>query len=168
MNNLPYLQPDKDYFYNVGILILIIGKLARTKRKKLVLTIDKLQTFYFLVTRPVFLNRVLELADKRQFFIDESDYYTVDTISLNVDELFNRNKVITLLKTISLKGYIATSFSEKEGFMFELNDKGNSKIAALDEGYFKKINTFIESLANLQSESSSKINSYINVILKQG
>lgn len=168
MNNLPYLQPDKDYFYNVGILILIIGRLARTKRNKAVLTIDKLQTFYFLVTRPVFLNKVLSLAGKKQFFIEQSDYYTVDTISPNIDELFNKNKVVALLKTLSLKGYISTSFSEKEGFLFELNKIGSSKAEEFTGGYYDKISRFIDSLVKLQSENSSKINTYINTILKQG
>lgn len=168
MNNLPYLRPEKDYYYNIGILLIIVGNLARTKRSKLVLSIDKLQTFYFLVTRPVFLNKVLSLAGKNQFSLPHSDFFTVDTISPNVDELFNREKIKSLLKSISARGFLAVSFSEKEGFLFELNDLGRAKLKHLSGGYFDKINSFVASLANLQSESASKLNSYINTILKQG
>lgn len=168
MSSLPFLQPDRDFYYNAGILLLIIGKLARTKRGKAVLTIDKIQTFYFLVTRPVFLNKVLSKAGKKQFLVEQSDYYTVDTIAPNLDELFNRDKVTELIKALSVKGFVQVSFNEKDGFLFELNETGLSKVNDLSEGYYSKINGFIDSLAKLQSENSSKINTYINSILKQG
>lgn len=168
MSDLPYLRPEKDYFYNLGILMIIIGKLAKTKRSKLVLSIDKLQTFYFLVTRPVFLNKVLSLAGKKQFVLSHSDFHTVETISPNIDELFNRSKTVTLLKSLSIKGFLVVSFNEKDGFLFELNDTGKEKLEALTGGYYNKINGFVQSLANLQSESSTKLNSHINTILKQG
>jgi hypothetical protein len=168
MNNLPYLQPDKDYFYNFGILVLIIESLARTKRDKLVLNIDKLQTFYFLVTRPVFLNKVLLLANKKQLNISISDYHTVDTISPNIEELFNRKKITTLLKGMSRRDYIRLSFDGKDGFLFELSEKGKNASEQLSDGYFKNIKNFTNSLLSLQSESSPKLNLYINTILKQG
>jgi len=168
MSSLPFLQPERDFYYNAGILMLIIGKLARTKRGKAVLTIDKIQTFYFLVTRPVFLNKVLSKAGKKQFLIEQTDYFTVDTIAPNLDELFNREKVTKLLKALSVKGYIQASFNEKEGFLFELNDRGLSILEEFTDGYYKKINGFIDSLAKLQSENSSKISTYINSVLKQG
>ncbi|MCF6441701.1 hypothetical protein L1077_19890 [Pseudoalteromonas luteoviolacea] len=168
MSSLPYLQPERDFYYNAGILMLIIGKLARTKRGKAVLTLDKIQTFYFLVTRPVFLNKVLSKAGKKQFLIDQTDYFTVDTIALNVDELFNRDKVTELIKALSVKGYIQASFNEKDGFLFELNESGLSVLEELSDGYYRKIKDFVDSLAKLQSENSSKISTYINSILKQG
>lgn len=168
MSSLPFLQPERDFFYNAGILMLIIGKLARTNRGKAVLTVDKIQTFYFLVTRPVFLNKVLSKAGKKQFIIDQTDYFTVDTIAPNLDELFNRGKVTELIKVLSVKGYIQASFNEKEGFLFELNENGVLILKEFNTGYYKKINAFIDSLAKLQSENSSKISTYINSILKQG
>ncbi|QUI70125.1 ABC-three component system middle component 4 [Pseudoalteromonas sp. M8] len=168
MSSLPFLQPERDFYYNAGILMLIIGKLARTKRGKAVLTIDKIQTFYFLVTRPVFLNKVLSKAGKKQFLIEQTDYFTVDTIAPNLDELFNRDKVTKLIKALSVKGYIQVSFNEKEGFLLELNDSGLSILEEFTDGYYKKIHGFIDSLAKLQSENSSKISTYINSVLKQG
>ena len=168
MTRLPYIQPERELHYNLGILILILKNLARTKRNKKVLTIDKIQSFYFLVTRPAFLNNVLRLADKRQIHIDDVDYYTVDTLSVNVDELFDRDRLLMMIKILSSKNYLFSEYSNTEGFLFDLTDIGKSIADKLDEGYFRKIQLFIEQLSLLQSQSPTKLNGYINTVLKQG
>lgn len=168
MNKLPYLQPDRELYYNLGVLLLIIEALALTKHQKKILTIDKIQTFYFLVTRPVFLNKVLELANKNKIEIDESDFYTVDTLAVNVDELFDRDRLLLLIKLLSSKKYLSVSYSDKEGFVFELSASGQAAALDITCGYFQKIRKFLTRISSLQSESPSKLNGYINVALKQG
>ncbi|WP_370623849.1 ABC-three component system middle component 4 [Vibrio parahaemolyticus] len=64
MSKLPYIQPNKDKHYNLGIILILLNSLSRTKRGKLNITIERLQIFYFLVTRPVFMNQVLSLSGK--------------------------------------------------------------------------------------------------------
>lgn len=168
MNKLPYIQPDRELHYNLGILLLILGSLAQTSRSKKVLTIDKLQSFCFLVTKPAFLNKVLMLANKRQIAIDDADYYTVDTISVNVDELFDRERLLIMIKILSSKDYLSAEYSSSEGFLFDLTDAGKLIASKLEDGYFRKIRLFIEQLSSLQSQSPSKLNGYINTVLKQG
>ncbi len=168
MNKLPYIQPERELHYNLGIIILILGSLAQTSRNKKVLTIDKIQSFYFLVTKPAFLNKVLMLANKRQIAIDDVDYYTVDTLSVNVDELFDRDRLLIMIKILSSKKYLSSEYSDSEGFLFVLTDTGKSIASKLDNGYFRKIKLFIEQLSSLQSQSPSKLNGYINTVLKQG
>lgn len=168
MTKLPYIQPERELHYNLGILLLILDSLAQTKRQKRVLTIDKIQTFYFLVTRPAFLNKVLIRADKRQIDIDNADYYTVDTLSVNVDELFDRKRLLIMIKILSAKKYISVEYSNSEGFLFDLSETGKSKAEQIQEGYFRKIRLFIKQLTSLQSQSPSKLNGFINAVLKQG
>ncbi|HEB55391.1 MAG TPA: hypothetical protein ENI98_03605 [Gammaproteobacteria bacterium] len=168
MTKLPYIQPERELHYNLGVLLLILDSLAQTKRQKKVLTIDKIQTFYFLVTRPAFLNNVLSLADKRQIDIDDTDYYTVDTLSVNVDELFDRDRLLTMIKILSSKKYLLVEYSNSKGFLFDLSETGKSKVEQIQEGYFRKIRLFIKQLSLLQSQSPSKLNGFINTILKQG
>lgn len=168
MNKLPYIQPERELHYNLGILLLILGSLAQTSRNKKVLTIDKIQSFYFLVTKPAFLNKVLMLANKRQIAIDDVDYYTVNTLSVNVDELFDRDRLLTMIKILSSKKYLSSEYSNSEGFLFDLTDAGKSIGKKLESGYFRKIKLFIEQLSSLQSQSPSKLNGYINTVLKQG
>lgn len=168
MNKLPYIQLERELYYNLGILLLILENLAQTPRKKQVLTIDKIQSFYFLVTRPVFLNKVLKLAKKRQIAIDDSDYYTVDTLSVNVDKLFDREQLLIMIKILSSKNYLLSEYSNSEGFLFELTDTGKSIARKLESGYFRKIRMFIEQLSSLQSQGPSKLNGHINKVLRQG
>lgn len=167
MIKLPYIQPERELHYSLGVLLLILSGLAQTSRNKKVLTVDKIQSFYFLVTRPAFLNKVLNLANKRQINIDDVDYYTVDTLSVNVDELFDRERILIMLKILSSKKYLLSEYSSSEGFLFDLTDSGKSIVSQLEKGYFKKIKQFIEQLSSLQSQSPSKLNGYINTVLKQ-
>ncbi len=168
MTNLPYIQLEQELHYNLGVLLLILDSLAQTKRKKKVLTIDKIQTFYFLVTRPVFLNKVLCLANKIKIDIDDDDYYTVDTLSVNVDELFDRERLLIMIKILSSKKYLLVEYSDSEGFLFDLNEVGKAKAQQIQEGYFRKIRLFIKQLSSLQSQSPSRLSWYVNSVLKKG
>ena len=168
MINLPYIQLEREFHYNIGIMLLILDSLAKTNRQKKVLTVDKIQTFYFLVTRPAFLNKVLHLADKSQIYIDDTDYYTVDTLSVNFDELFDRDRLLTMIKILSAKKYISVEYSKTEGFLFDLSEIGKAKAEQIQEGYFRKIRLFINQLSLLQSQSPSKLHGHINAVLKKG
>ncbi len=168
MNNLPYLQPDKDFYLNIGIVMLIIDNTAITKLKKKILTIEMLQIFYFLVTRPVFLNKVLERAGKKTITIAEDEYYTVETLSVNFDELFDRDKLKLMIKFLSSKNWLTVNYNKKEGFLIQLNDEGKIRAKSLSSEYFIKINRYISQMKRLQSENASKLNGYINLVIKQG
>lgn len=168
MNKLPYIQPDRELHYNLGILLLILARLAQTSRGKKVLTIDKIQSFYFLATKPAFLSKVLMLANKHQNAIDDVDYFTVDTLSVNVDELFDRERLLIMIKILSFKEYLVSEYSNSEGFLFDLTGAGKLTASKLEGGYFRKIKQFIEQLSSLQSQSPGKLNGYINTVLKQG
>mgnify|MGYP006157637109 CR=1 FL=1 len=85
MNNLPYLQPKKELFLNLSILLLIINKLGLTVKGKKNLSFDKIRIFYFLINNPIILNKFLYLSGKELLEVDELDCYTVDSISINVD-----------------------------------------------------------------------------------
>lgn len=167
MNKLPYIQPERELYYNLGVLLLLLRRLSETKKHKKVLCIDKIQSFYFLTTRPSLLNRVLLLANKSHMYIDERDYYTVGTLSPNIEELFDRERLLTMLKILASKKMLSVEYSNSEGFVFDLTDIGKIKSNELTEGYFQKISSFIELLSELQSQSLSKLNGYINSALRQ-
>ncbi|WP_443693520.1 ABC-three component system middle component 4 [Pseudomonas protegens] len=167
MTSLPYIQPERELYYNLGVLLLVLGTLAETKKRKKILSIDKIQSFYFLTTRPLLLNRVLLLANKPQINIGESDCYTVGTLSPNVEELYDRSRLLTMLKILASKKFLSVEYSNSEGFLFGLTEVGKSKSQELNEGYFQKISYFIELLSELRSQTPSKLNGYINSALRQ-
>ncbi|MBB5321885.1 ABC-three component system middle component 4 [Marinobacter oulmenensis] len=168
MNKLPYVQPEREVFYCLGILLLVISALAETKKGKKVLTIDKLQSFYFLASRPDFLNSVLVLAGKTSLAIDEVDYYTVETISLNIDELFDRQRILQMIKILSSKDYMDAGYSKTDGYFFNLTYEGHIAASKLEGSYFEKVRGFIERISAFQSYSPNKINGYIKSVLVRG
>lgn len=167
MTGLPYLRPEKDIHLNVGIVILIIKSLSLTKRKKLVLTIDKLQSFYYLVTRPVLLNMVLDAAGKPFVPVAADEYYTVSALSIDFDELFDKDKIKKLLTIISSRNLIEFDYSGRDGFLVYLSEEGEGVAESLSGDYFDRVGIYIDHLKLIQSESSSKINNYINHVFRQ-
>lgn len=167
MTKLPYIQPERELHYNVGIVLLVLHILAQTKNQKKVLTIDKIQSFCFLATRPTLLNRVLRLANKKETHIDESDYYTIETLSPNTEELYDRERLLIIMKILASKEFLLVDYSNTDGFLFDLTATGKAKAKQLNDGYFQKIRSFTELLSALQSQSPTKLNGYIISALKQ-
>lgn len=167
MSNLPFIQPDRELYYNLGVLLLIVNKLALTKTKKPVLTFDRMQSYYFLVTKPNFLNKVLRLAGKNQVHVSDSDFYTVENLAINVDELFDRERLIALVKLLANRNQISATYSAKDGFVFQLTECGTEIAGKLTEGQFKKIDHYAEQLAQMQSQSPSKLSGFINQVIKR-
>jgi len=162
MNNLPYLQPKKELFLNLSILLLIINKLGLTVKGKKNLSFDKIRIFYFLINNPIILNKFLYLSGKELLEVDELDCYTVDSISINVDDLYDVEKIKILIKIVTLKGYVSVDLNKDDGFVFHLNQDGSSIVSKLETEYFNKINKFIDAILFLRSFSLSKINSLVN------
>ena len=94
--------------------------------------------------------------------VDELDCYTVDSISINVDDLYDVEKIKILIKIVTLKGYVSVDLNKDDGFVFYLNQDGSSIVSKLETEYFNKINKFIDAILFLRSFSLSKINSLVN------
>jgi len=167
VSNLPYIQPEKDLRLNLGVLLVLINNLAETKRNKKILTLRKLQIFYFLVTRPSFLNGVLDRSGKPQFIMHEKDYYTVGTLSRNVDKLFDRRTLQKMMLMLSSKGYIRAIYSRTEGFVFELSESGVASAEKLTGEYFFRIKELVEQLKPLRSQPSNGLYKKVNNVLNQ-
>ena len=167
MSVLPYIQTNREISLNAGLLLIILDCLAVTKREKRVLTLDKAQVFYYLILRPVILNKVLAAAGKREVAMGESEYYTVDSISLNVDPLFDRNKIKLLFRYLASRKLVDITYNNKDGFLFELNKLGKEKSEYLTGDYFSVFRRYANQLVLLQSTSIGKLNAYLNLVLKQ-
>jgi len=168
MNNLPYIEPNRELSLNLGLMLIVLNYLGITKREKRVLTLDKIQLFTYLVSSPVILNRVLAVAGKNEVVMDENEYYTVSSISSNVDTLFDREKIKILIRQLAAKDLLIVSYNDKDGFLFELNELGKDKVKNLTDNYFTIIRKYVEQLVVLQSTNIGKLNSYISTVLKVG
>ena len=72
-----------------------------------------------------------------------------------------------MLKILASKDFLSVEYSNNDGFLFDLTDIGKNKASELTEGYFQRISSFIKLLSELQSQTPSKLNGYINSALKQ-
>jgi len=168
MNSLPYIEPNRELSLNLGLLLILLESLAVTKKEKRVLNLDKTQLFFYLLLNPVIMNRVLILAGKKEINMRENEYYTVSSMSSNVDALFDREKIKDLFKVLASKELIEVTYSAKEGFLFELNERGISQSQSLNDNYFSLVRKYTKQLETLRSFSIGKLNGFINMVLRTG
>lgn len=182
---LPYLLIDDDFSLNFTLLTLIIDKMSLSSRNNSVLDFERLQIYLYLVKNPSKINEVLSLAGKPIASINTQYTYTIESLSTNVDMLFEREKLKTLLKELAARGMLACEFDNKSGVLkYLLNDNGklfikkvsnplniiqsneNYSQSLLEQNYFNDSLEVINSLSSLQSQTNSKLNYYLNTIFK--
>lgn len=167
MNSLPYLDPDRELLLNAGITLLILDGLAVTEKGRKTLTIEKIQSLSYLVTRPSILNRISREAGVAELRLQENEYFTISTISANVDPLFDREKYQLVLRFLASRELLTASYDEKDGFLFELNENGKNAASGLQGGYFSTVRKYLKQLNQLQSVSVTRLNKYLNSIFRE-
>ena len=182
---LPYLLIDDDFALNFTLLTLIINKMSLSSRKNSVLDFERLQIYLYLTKNPSKINKILSLAGKKIVPINTQYTYTIESLSTNVDMLFEREKLKILLKELAARGMLACEFDNTSGVLkYLLNDNGKlfaKKVCApfnviednekyvqnlLEQNYFTDSLEVINSLSALQSQTNSKLNSYLNTVFK--
>lgn len=167
MNSLPYLEPDRELLLNVGITLLILDGLAVTEKGKRTLTIEMIQALSYLVFRPSILNRISREAGVGELRLQENEYFTISTISANVDSLFDREKIQLLLRFLASRELLIVSYDEKDGFLFELNKNGKYTASRLLGGYYSNVRKYLTQLSQLQAVSVTRLNRYLNSIFRE-
>ena len=184
--SLPYLLIDDDFSLNFSLVVMIIKKLGLSSKKNAVLDFEKLQIFLYLTKNPSKINSMLTLAGKNFVAIRTQYTYTIESLSTNVDMLFDRKKLKTLLKELAARGLLSCEIDNKKGTLkYLLSEKGDvffeqicnqvpglrddrsDSLNPLVQNYFNASLTVIDSLSSLQTQTNSKLNSYLNMIFKR-
>lgn len=164
---LPFMNSDDDVYVNIGIMIIIIGTLSKTSRNTLKLNNEKLHAFYFLVKNPVILNLFLNKTGKGNVSLSEADSFSISSISPNLEPLFDRALLKSLLAVLISKNFIDVVYKESKGFFYILTTKGANVFDQLKEEYFIEIKLFCEKLTRVMSISDTEFNSTLQSILKR-
>lgn len=185
---LPYLLLDDDFSLNYSLLALIIYKLGLTSKKNAVLDFEKIQIFIYLTKNPSKINEVLRLAGKKFAPINSQYTYTIESLSTNVDILFNRSKLKALIRELAARGMLACDDkTDPSSIKYLLNPAGSSFVESLiystsGEGlthsqppsldkdcqnYFSSAIDVIDSLSALQTQTTNKLHSYLNEAFKR-
>lgn len=167
MSNLPYLIPDNEFEFNIARLLMVINYLSKTKRGKSILNNEKLMIFLYLIRNPLMLNKVLRETGKEEVYLYDSELYSVASLSVNVDPLFDRHRTKALLKASACYGYIKVNYSKADGFLYELSDSGLNLTKSLDGEYYHRLREYLGKLQSLQAESANKLNNILNSLFKR-
>ncbi|MDU4057709.1 MAG: ABC-three component system middle component 4 [Pseudomonas oryzihabitans] len=187
-NNLPYLLIDDDLSLNFSIVVIILSKLSFSARGNAMLDFEKLQIFFYLVKNPSKINPMLALAGKKLSLIKPQYTFTVESLSSNVDVLYDRSKLKLLLKNMAARGMLeCDNITDPKSLKYYLSPAGisfaenlihsnsNSSIAVNErsnedqyhKSYFKTTLDIAEALAPLQSLPTTKLNFYLSSIFKR-
>lgn len=185
---LPYLLLDDDFSLNYSLLALIIYKLGMSSKKNAVLDFEKIQVFIYLTKNPSKINEILRLAGKKFAPINSQYTYTIESLSTNVDILFDRSKLKALIKELAARGMLACDDkTDPNSIKYLLSPTGSSFVESLisptlhdavahsqstsasqnSQNYFSSVQELIDSLSALQTQTTSKLYSFLNEAFKR-
>lgn len=166
MTRIPYLNPDQDVNINTGLLILIIFFLGKSARDIALLNNDRLLIFLYLLKNPIIPDNVLEQVGRREISLTNVELYSINSISINLDPLFDREWLKSLLMRLSAMGYLAIKYRKTDGFMYLLTDSGREVAENISGPYFDRIKIYLKNLEMIKSESTTNMNRLINNIFR--
>ncbi|MDT4861600.1 hypothetical protein FQZ97_962120 [compost metagenome] len=172
ISRLPYLPIDEELDLNTAILVLLLSKMAQNNRGNLVLDFEKIQIFLYLIKNPSKISKILRLADKPSTPLDKKLTHTIESMSSNVDMLFNRHKVKLLIRRLAALGFLrCEGIAKSNSIRFALSDAGASFADSLvsettDKKYFSSLIEIISKLGPLQSQPATKLNAWLNTLFK--
>ncbi|MGK9416171.1 ABC-three component system middle component 4 [Pseudomonas cedrina] len=172
ISSLPYLPIDEEFDLNVAILALLLLKMAQSGRGNLVLDFEKIQIFLYLIKNPSKISKVLRLADKPNTPLDKRLTHTIESMSSNVDILFDRRKVKLLIRRLASLGFLKCEGDAKSSSIrYALSDIGNNFACSLageaaDKNYFYSLIEIISKLGPLQSQPTTKLNAWLSTLFK--
>lgn len=166
MTSLPYLIPDNDIDLNVAILLLIISNLEKSKKGKMLLNREKLLIFIYLIKNPIMLDRVLTALGDVSLELSEAEFYSVNSISVNLDPLFDIKWIKDLIKICTIKKLIKVAYRKDDGFMYLLTDDGSIITNRLEGNYFDTVKNYLKKIEFIKSVSTSSLNRLLNDIFQ--
>lgn len=164
-DNIPFIIPENDIYLRIARFLTIIDKLAYTQRGKLILNVDKLTIFDFLVKNPYLLKQVLEVKHRINLKLLKVEYGSVASLFPTkralVDVQTTRELIILMISYNMLKVIF-----EKEEMYYTLSDKGKEFINEIDTDYVIRIKELCESMLVLRSVSTNDLKKIINPLVK--
>ena len=165
MKSVPYLTPENNSQLNVAILIIILQTLSSTAKGKLLLNNERLRIIFYLVKNPLVMNKLLWRLGVQPAHLEEQEFYSVASLALNLDPLFDTKYLKDLLKHIASLKFISVGYRKNDGFVYQLNPKGKIVAEKLSGNYLDKLREHLISLSAIKSTSTPALNSVIESIL---
>ncbi|EMU6154738.1 hypothetical protein WN993_001022 [Yersinia enterocolitica] len=166
INGLPYIPLDEELSLNFSLTMLTISELSHSSKGNLVLDINKVQIFLYLIKNPSKISLLLAEAGKKSDVVDTQQTYTIKSLSSNVDILFDPNRAKFLIKYLAMKGLLLAEKTKDNSTKLFLSDKGKVFSKSLDGEYFDSVRKIIKVVAPLHTLSTPKLNSLLNKVFR--
>lgn len=163
---LSFLTPDDDLHLNLGIIILIVRFLSQTKRGVLKLNNERLHIYHFLARNSVKLNQVMGILGKENVFLSHQELYSVASISANVDPLFDRKSLKSLLTILVSQKIVEVEYKKNDGFLYKLSSKGKELAESFIDEFYTEIKINCQRLQSTLSMSQSNLNNALGQIMR--
>jgi hypothetical protein len=164
---MPYIEPDDDIYLNLITILIIINKLGITKGGVLKINNERLHIFLYLLKNPVKLNKILKSLGKNGILLSEQESFSITSISPNVDLLFDREALKSLISILTANDFINVKYKSKEGFFYSLTEKSNLIVKDIKDEYLLEMIFICEKLKSVLSLSESKLNQALNQLIRK-
>lgn len=163
--DLPFVIPENDLDLNLLLVYTIVYYLNKTSTGKLVLDIERLNIYVYLVKNPHILYKVLVKLSKKSFVLKSYEILSFKADNNDSETLYDNKILKFYIQILMTNNQIKTEYNEKIGFVFYPSDEANNYMN-FENKYFERVLNFIEKLKQINSTSLSQINTTIKNILE--
>lgn len=163
--NLPFVIPENDLDLNLLLVYTIVYHLQKTSTGRLILDMERLNIYVYLVNNPHILYKVLIKLSKKNFVLKSYEVLSFKAEKNNSESLYDNKILKYYIQILMTNNLIKTEYNEKIGFVFAPTAEANNYMN-IDNKYFKRVLNFIEKLKQISSTSLSQINTTIKNILE--
>ncbi|WP_440468701.1 ABC-three component system middle component 4 [Pseudomonas sp. YH-1] len=170
---LPFIAIDEELEFNLVITMVALSWLSHDSKSRPILSFERLQCYVYLIKNPARIGQVLFHAGKKVSALETRYTYTIESMSGNVDILFDRDKLRSLLTKLARFRFLSCIESEKGEFLaYSLSEKGQDFIKSFVgadgsvNGYAASLVEFADRISSLNSLPVSKLNSILNLVFK--
>ncbi len=108
----------------------------------------------------------MSVLGKESVSLSQQDSYSVASISANVDPLFDRESLKSLLTILTSQQLIKIEYRDVDGFIYKLTERGQKIADSFGEGYFSEISVNCSRLQSTLSMSQSDLNNKLGQIMR--
>jgi hypothetical protein len=163
--DLPFVIPENDLDLNLLLVYTVVYYLNKTSTGKLVLDIERLNIYVYLVKNPHILYKVLVKLSKKSFVLKSYEILSFKADNNDSETLYNNKILKFYIQILMTNNQIKTEYNEKIGFVFYPSDEANNYMN-FENKYFERVLNFIEKLKQINSTPLSQINTTIKNILE--
>ncbi|MFZ5207474.1 ABC-three component system middle component 4 [Enterobacter kobei] len=165
MDKLPYIDADDTLELNSVILLVILSVLGKNRNSKPVLNFEKIQCLFYLIKNPSKINNILLANDRQEIFIESKITYTIESQSINVDILYSRSKLKTIIKNLAIYGFLDVYSDDSNEIRYCSSEKGEVFLKQIGTPYVKTISSIANKIKPLATQSAQKTIKSINKLL---